>query len=608
MQYWRSPQRLRLRSAGAGTLLSLGDNGEGQLGYTGEDSAIALPVQLEGEAAGAAQGGGFSLAFTRAGKLYGFGSDKQDQLGETCVNGEEEPCAIAIEGGEDVVQVAAGSDFSLAVTSAGKLYSFGASEHGQLGRETNLTTKRAGTPSPVALPSEAGTAVQVAAGKNFALVLTSTGKVYGFGSNEKDQLARKSSEVSEEPEPVEIKLEETATEVAAGETTGYVLTEKHNVFAFGNNNENQAGRSTEEGLTIPTATEPNFEPGVKENVAQLAAGGDFLLARTSAGRVFSLGGDEGGQLGRKLPLAPESEEEEEASETGAGVELPKEVSVTDIAAGNGFAIAVDATGRVWGWGEDEDEQLGHEPTPGRNREPKEVAVPKGDVIDAAGEGPMGSQTLLITGSGANQLTEPLEVEPPSGSFTTARVGRSFSAQLYATGGVKPYTWSAQGLPRGLSIGTTSGAVSGAPQSAGAFSVAVSVTDADGHHASRTVRLDVEREQPPAFAELKESARVWRESTRLPRIARAKPPVGTEFFFELSAPAHVTLTFCRVRGRRCKREGTLSFERRQGFASVHFYGRLTRRHKLPRGRYKVSFKASNAAGSRAGGVLSFEIVR
>ncbi len=48
----------------------------------------------------------------------------------------------------------------------------------------------------------------------------------------------------------------------------------------------------------------------------------------------------------------------------------------------------------------------------------------------------------------------------------------------ATGGKEPYTWSATGLPDGLSIDENSGAVAGTPTTVGNSSVTVTVTDAD----------------------------------------------------------------------------------------------------------------------------------
>ncbi|WP_442935214.1 putative Ig domain-containing protein [Micromonospora sp. CPCC 206061] len=46
----------------------------------------------------------------------------------------------------------------------------------------------------------------------------------------------------------------------------------------------------------------------------------------------------------------------------------------------------------------------------------------------------------------------------------------------ASGGTAPYSWSASGLPAGLSINSSTGAISGTPTAAGTYSVTVTVTD------------------------------------------------------------------------------------------------------------------------------------
>lgn len=48
--------------------------------------------------------------------------------------------------------------------------------------------------------------------------------------------------------------------------------------------------------------------------------------------------------------------------------------------------------------------------------------------------------------------------------------------ITASGGTAPYTWSATGLPAGVTINTTTGEVSGTPTAAGTFSVTVTATD------------------------------------------------------------------------------------------------------------------------------------
>ncbi len=58
---------------------------------------------------------------------------------------------------------------------------------------------------------------------------------------------------------------------------------------------------------------------------------------------------------------------------------------------------------------------------------------------------------------------------------TGTVGVATSLQMSATGGIPPYTWSATGLPAGLTINASSGLISGTPTTAATYNVTVTAT-------------------------------------------------------------------------------------------------------------------------------------
>ena len=126
-------------------------------------AVVALLVSLPVGVSGASPSGG---------TLVSFGYNYFGQLGSATNNksstANPTPTAVALPA--EVTQVAAGSDFSLAVTSTGQLYGFGDNQYGQLGNATNNVGNTPNpTPTLVALPGESGTVTQVAAGYDHSL-------------------------------------------------------------------------------------------------------------------------------------------------------------------------------------------------------------------------------------------------------------------------------------------------------------------------------------------------------------------------------------------------------------------------------------------------------
>jgi hypothetical protein len=102
------------------------------------------------------------------------------------------------------------------------------------------------------------------------------------------------------------------------------------------------------------------------------------------------------------------------------------------------------------------------------------------VTDSSGTKVTGNFSVLVNPSTLVVTTSGL----PGGALTAP-----YSASLSAKGGTPPYTWTAGGLPPGITV-SSSGSLSGTPTSPGAFTVTVTVKDSTGVTATASLGLAI----------------------------------------------------------------------------------------------------------------------
>lgn len=83
----------------------------------------------------------------------------------------------------------------------------------------------------------------------------------------------------------------------------------------------------------------------------------------------------------------------------------------------------------------------------------------------------------------------LSVTITTTSLPSGAVNTPYNQALVATGGNTPYTWSATGVPAGLTV-NTAGVLSGTPTAPGTFTITATVVDATGSSATKSLTLVV----------------------------------------------------------------------------------------------------------------------
>lgn len=174
-----------------------------------------------------------------------------------------------------------------------------------------------------------------------------------WGDNNAGQLGDGSTAERHVPGPVSLPDNAALTQLDAGVSHTLALTLEGRVLAWGDNGAGQLGDGSTDPSTAPV--EVALPEGV--TVTQVAAGSDHGLALTSDGRVLAWGSNAVGQLGDGTTTD---------RTTPVEVQLPEDVTVTRLSAGEGHSLALTDDGRVLAWGGNVDGQLGDGTTTNSN--------------------------------------------------------------------------------------------------------------------------------------------------------------------------------------------------------------------------------------------------
>jgi len=219
------------------------------------------------------------------GNAYATGLNNKGQL---CLGDEDPksgiPTQFILPDDELAVSAAVGAEFTLIVTSSGKLYGCGTNELGQLGLEEDAGNQA----SPVEIP-DLSNVIGISAGLDFSLIRTDEG-LFAMGNNAVGQLCIDPEETPlTSPENI---FDDSILSFVAGWQSSYVLLEDGSVTSCGLNIDGQLGDGTYEN---------SFGASVKldKEITTIYAGPSAKSAffATADGIVYGTGLNNRGQLG-----------------------------------------------------------------------------------------------------------------------------------------------------------------------------------------------------------------------------------------------------------------------------------------------------------------------
>ncbi|KAF5286890.1 hypothetical protein FQA39_LY00423 [Lamprigera yunnana] len=280
-----------------GKVFSCGNNDYGQLGHAQPRKRphVAITEQVTGldayHISQVACGMSHSMALNKWGQIFTWGSDHNGQLGHNIGQIQAIPKILKALATINIVQIACGQKHSIALTSGGEIYAWGANDHGQLGIGT--TSEFENLPSPVI--ALAGIPIsQIACGSNHTFAISVSGAVFGWGKNFYGQLGLNDTISKVYPAQLRTLRNIKVCYIACGDEFSTFLTLDGGVFSCGAGMYGQLGHGNTSNEILPK----KVLELMGSTITQISCGGRHTLALVpSRGRVYSFGLGGSGQLG-----------------------------------------------------------------------------------------------------------------------------------------------------------------------------------------------------------------------------------------------------------------------------------------------------------------------
>lgn len=282
--------------------------------------------------------------------LQGDGSDSDSKIDSNGILWEPQPASGAKHlDGKKVVDICCGHSETMTITEDGRVWVAGENKNGQLGL---------GHKNPVPIPTElkidgVGKFRKGRIGINTGALIAENGDLYtfGFGGSALQGigfLGHGDGESYLTPKLVESLVEDGCQieDVALGDSHTTVLTTDGEVLTTGAANYGRLGNGETSDDTLYFDA---VEILPSETITQIAGGESFTLALTNEGVIYGWGKNAKGQIGTGYGLGVDMYASEQIPTPMEGDELANR-KVTKIAAGTHHSACVTSSGELFWWG------------------------------------------------------------------------------------------------------------------------------------------------------------------------------------------------------------------------------------------------------------------
>ena len=340
----------------SGSLWSWGWNESGQLGINGGDVKVSIPQDISN---------GKKWKFAVSGQAYAFFIGDDGTL--WAVGDNSKGVSGVGDGTAHKVLTQVGADLnweSVAVTrffgysafgikTDGTLWAWGEGENGSLGlgNYTNVPT-----------PKQVGADTdwkQVSVGQYFTVAIKNDGSLWGWGWNNRSQLPGHETHVKF---PVQLGEDKNWTSVFAVAESVYGIKTDGSLWVWGYGGHNILGINNPEIELLEVPTKVSVVKGYVHSITGSENTRVVLVSpdgtKEGPRKVMAWGTNADGALGNGTGVSVENTDQISFIGEPVEVEFKENVNIIEIAGGEGFTIARDDTGKLWGWGKNRGGQLG----------------------------------------------------------------------------------------------------------------------------------------------------------------------------------------------------------------------------------------------------------
>ncbi|HEY0426393.1 MAG TPA: hypothetical protein VGC76_01180 [Pyrinomonadaceae bacterium] len=240
-----------------------------------------------------------SLALDRDGKVWAWGANYSGQLGVNSQN--DSPLPVQVGAGVagfdgQVIQIDAGREHNLALTADGKVWAWGANDFGQIGNGNTSVYPLV----PVKVQASPGVdftgVLQIAASSQFSMALRRDGTIWGWGNNNSSRIGNPAVTDVSVLYPAQTKqtVMGNVVQISAGNFHCVALTAAGEVWIWGHNVFGQLGN----GSILPNpVAEPTKNTALSNIIEIKSETGLHNLVRDRAGQLFAWGANDSGSVG-----------------------------------------------------------------------------------------------------------------------------------------------------------------------------------------------------------------------------------------------------------------------------------------------------------------------